>query len=88
VDACQNASASAPDWGAAKIISGYQSPEDLVMLQSRKKPNWQQLEQKSRSGQSGKPCLLFGLERERLPRWSHKLANDLKKDAQNRHPVE
>ena len=35
VDAYQSGSTSAPDWGAAKIISGYQSPEDLVMPQLR-----------------------------------------------------
>ena len=30
VDAYNSGSSSAPDWGAARIMSGYQGPEDLV----------------------------------------------------------
>ena len=35
VDAYSSGGSSAPDWGAAKIISGYQGPEDLVMSSLR-----------------------------------------------------
>ena len=31
VDAYNSGSSSAPDWGAARILSGYQGPEDVVM---------------------------------------------------------
>lgn len=30
VDAYNSGSAASPDWGAARIMSGYQGPEDLV----------------------------------------------------------
>ena len=37
VDACSSGSSSSPDWGAARIITGYVGPDDLVSLALR---NW------------------------------------------------